>query len=154
MQIWPLQGFWLFETLSTAQTQRRRRRRPGGGRIPPNTGKGGVVETGWDMFQVQNVRNRTQIPSKSSPLADGEASLLSLMRPRKQWMPGPNMGVFCGLYWCSQLWNNLRDYIGHLLGVLALRMRQALPPLPCTETELKVPQVAWICPKYDCYGLW
>lgn len=153
MQIWPLQGFWLFETLSTAQTQRRRRRR-GGGRIPPNTGKGGVVETGWDMFQVQNVRNRTQIPSKSSPLADGEASLLSLMRPRKQWMPGPNMGVFCGLYWCSQLWNNLRDYIGHLLGVLALRMRQALPPLSCTETELKVPQVAWICPKYDCYGLW
>lgn len=52
MQIWPLQGFWLFETLSTAQTQRRRRRRPGGGRIPPNTGKGGVVETGWDMVET------------------------------------------------------------------------------------------------------
>lgn len=149
MQIWPLQGFWLFETLSTAHKEAEGGE---GGENPPNTGGG--VETGWDMFQVQNVRNRTQIPSKFSPLADGEASLLSLMRPRKQWMPGPNMGVFCGLYWCSQLWNNLRDYIGHLLGVLALRMRQALPPLSCTETELKVPQVAWICPKYDCYGLW
>lgn len=45
MQIWPLQGFWLFETLSTAHKEAEGGE--GGGRIPPILeGGGGGVETG------------------------------------------------------------------------------------------------------------